>query len=153
MWLDILGRSFNGMYLILETLTLLDVMAVPGFGLLGADLTPLVNVEAQRFWFLALVCGVAAGSLRVFKAFSYGAPAPGAIEGSGVGSKGVEKATGSEKLAEEAAKEGGGLARRGADRKAAIAYDRGRHRKRRLGRARFCGASWRMYVICPSQVR
>ena len=92
-WLDILGRSFNGMYLLLETSTLLDVMGVPGFSLLGAELLPRVNVEAQRFWFLALVCGVAGGLVRLVKTFVY-AGVPDSGEGFGDGSgKAKEKAT------------------------------------------------------------
>ena len=89
-WLDILGRSFNGMYLLLETSTLLDVMAVPGFSLLGAELLPRVNIEAQRFWFLALVCGVAGSLVRLVKMFVY-AGVPESGEGFGDGSRAAAK--------------------------------------------------------------
>ena len=90
LWLDILGRSFNGMYLLLETSTLLDAMAVPNFSLLGAELLPRVNIEAQRFWFLALVCGVAGSLVRLVKTLVY-AGVPESGEGFGDGSKPKEK--------------------------------------------------------------
>ncbi len=85
-WLDILGRSFNGMYLLLETLGLPDALAVPGLSAWGPDLAPVVHVEAQRFWFLALVCGVGAGLVRLVKLFAY-APVPETGEGFGDGQK------------------------------------------------------------------
>ncbi len=69
-YLDILFRSFNGMYLLLETLGLLDALAVPGLEAWGTGGAARLHLEAQRFWFLALVCAIPAGILRLLGVFS-----------------------------------------------------------------------------------
>ncbi|KUI69271.1 hypothetical protein VM1G_05028 [Cytospora mali] len=74
-WLDISARAFNGMYLLLETATLVDAL---GFPLWGPYWSARLAVEGQRFWFLALACGVASGLTRIVKLFAY---APKKAEG------------------------------------------------------------------------
>ncbi|GAW26364.1 putative ex11b-like protein [Rosellinia necatrix] len=64
-WVDVLGRTFNGMYLLLEASTIADAQRVPGLALWGPAREPTVAVEGQRFWLLSLVCGVLAGCLRI----------------------------------------------------------------------------------------
>ncbi|KAI1109313.1 hypothetical protein F5Y14DRAFT_31579 [Nemania sp. NC0429] len=64
-WLDLLGRSFNGMYLLVETSTIVDYMQVDGLHVWGAEGKIVVNAEAQRFWLFTLVCGVLAGIVRI----------------------------------------------------------------------------------------
>lgn len=88
-WLDIFGRTFNGMYLLLETLTLVDALQLPGLPLWGAAWTRVLHVEGQRFWFLALACGVLSGLLKVVKLVAHG-PVPQTGEGYGVGGGGGE---------------------------------------------------------------
>ncbi|RWA11688.1 hypothetical protein EKO27_g3417 [Xylaria grammica] len=66
-WLDILGRMFNGMYLLTETSTIIDYMQIDGLQVWGADRYLAVNVEAQRFWFLTLLCGVLSGLLKIWR--------------------------------------------------------------------------------------
>ncbi|KAI0517974.1 peroxisomal biogenesis factor 11-domain-containing protein [Xylaria bambusicola] len=65
LWIDVFGRSFNGMYLLLEASTILDVQRIDGLAVWGPELEPLVAVEGQRFWLFSLVCGVLAGLLRI----------------------------------------------------------------------------------------
>lgn len=78
-WLDIFSRTFNGMYLLLEALTLLDALALPGgFSLFGRAWTALLHIEGQRFWFFALVCGIGSAMVKLFKLVVYG---PRAAEG------------------------------------------------------------------------
>ena len=72
-WLDVFGRTFNGMYLLLESSVLADVAGIEGLAVWGPDATPRVALEAQRFWLLALVCGVGAGLLRIVRVFAYAA--------------------------------------------------------------------------------
>lgn len=84
-WLDIFSRTFNGMYLVLETLTLLDALQLPGFSLWGAYWAPLLNVEGQRFWFFSLACGIASGVIKVAKLFAYGPAAFRQAAGAGGG--------------------------------------------------------------------
>ncbi|KAI1366433.1 peroxisomal biogenesis factor 11-domain-containing protein [Xylaria arbuscula] len=65
LWIDVFGRTFNGMYLLLEASALLDVQRIPGLSIWGPELEPLVAVEGQQFWLFSLVCGVVAGLMRL----------------------------------------------------------------------------------------
>ncbi|KAI0183568.1 AoPex11B [Xylaria flabelliformis] len=65
LWLDVFGRTFNGMYLLLEATTIVDVQGIPGFTIWGPELERTVAVEGQRFWLFSLVCGVLAGLVRI----------------------------------------------------------------------------------------
>lgn len=82
--LDILSRTFNGTYLLLETLTLPEALAIDGLPSLWGAHASRAALEAQRFWFLALACGVAASVLRLLKVAAY-APVPETGEGYGMG--------------------------------------------------------------------
>ncbi|KAJ9151416.1 hypothetical protein NKR23_g3105 [Pleurostoma richardsiae] len=84
-WLDILSRSFNGMYLLLETVTLPDALGIDGLRPWGALAGPLF-VESQRFWFLALACSALSGAVKLTKVFAH-APVPETGEGYGLGEK------------------------------------------------------------------
>lgn len=85
-WLDIFGRTFNGMYLLLETLCLVDALQVPGFSLWGGRWFPVLFAEGQRFWLFGLGCGVASGLVKIVKLLAY-APVPPTGEGYGTGEK------------------------------------------------------------------
>lgn len=85
-WLDIFGRTFNGMYLLLESLCLVDALQVPGFSLWGPQWASILFVEGQRFWLFALGCGVASGMIKFVKLLAY-APVPPTGEGYGTGEK------------------------------------------------------------------
>ncbi|KAK6223759.1 AoPex11B [Colletotrichum tabaci] len=83
-WLDILRFTLLGLYGGLESLTLPDLLGVPRLEFFGAERTAALNVEAQRFWLLALACGVLANLTRMLKAFAY-APVPQHGHGYGTG--------------------------------------------------------------------
>ncbi|KKY35171.1 putative AoPex11B [Diaporthe ampelina] len=85
-WLDIFGRTFNGMYLLLESLCLVDALQVPTFSLWGPEWFSILFVEGQRFWFFGLGCGVASGMVKIVKLLAY-APVPPTGEGYGTGEK------------------------------------------------------------------
>ncbi|KXH40873.1 AoPex11B [Colletotrichum simmondsii] len=90
-WLDIIKFTLLGLYGGLESLTLPDLLGVPQIAYFGAERTRALNVEAQRFWLLALAAGVFANLTRVLKAFAY-APVPQHGHGYGTGEKpGEEK--------------------------------------------------------------
>ncbi|RYP86143.1 hypothetical protein DL769_000821 [Monosporascus sp. CRB-8-3] len=74
-WLDIFGRTFNGMYLLLEASTIVDALEIDGLAVWAPETGRRVSVEAQRFWLFALVCGVLAGLAGIVKALAY-APVP-----------------------------------------------------------------------------
>lgn len=67
MALDIMARTFNGMYLLLETATLLDAMKIEGLRLLTPELEGLLKTESQRSWFLALVSGGTSCAVVLYK--------------------------------------------------------------------------------------
>ena len=70
-WMDIMNRTFNGMYLLLEASTIIDLLQVEGLQLLGKERVRMVNVEAQRFWLFALVCGVSSGLFKMMSLVAY----------------------------------------------------------------------------------
>ena len=70
-WLDVLARSFNGMYLLLEASVLADALGVEGLAPWGPVAAARVAREAQRFWLFALLCAVLSGALRIFAVFAY----------------------------------------------------------------------------------
>ncbi|KAK2074477.1 hypothetical protein P8C59_008682 [Phyllachora maydis] len=84
-WLDITGCSFSGMNLLLESLLLPNALVGDGLRVWGAETEATLNVEAQRFWFLALVCSIAAAAVRMVKIMAY-APVPETGEVFGDGS-------------------------------------------------------------------
>ncbi|KAI1826791.1 peroxisomal biogenesis factor 11 [Xylaria intraflava] len=69
-WLDVLSRTFNGMYLLLEASTTLDALGIDGLAPWGPALDRAVNVEAQRFWLFALAFGALGGLVRIFAVFA-----------------------------------------------------------------------------------
>src|SRR5207247_1122433 len=85
--LDVLARTFNGGYLLVEAATLGDAMAVDGFAPLGPATAAAVNAEAQRLWFLALACAVAAALERLVRGDG-GADADASRTGEGEGESG-----------------------------------------------------------------
>lgn len=89
-WLDIFSRTFNGMYLLLEALTLIDALSLPDLSLFGSHWFPILHVEAQRFWLFALVCGLCSGLLKLVKLVAYG-PVPQTGEGYGLGEGGWKR--------------------------------------------------------------
>jgi len=55
------------MYLLLETLTFPSALAIDNFQIMPwtTETDAFLNVEGQRFWFLALCCGVALAFVRL----------------------------------------------------------------------------------------
>lgn len=66
-WLGIFSHSFNGMYFVLEAVTLLDVLSIPGLSPWGPEYGTVLKIESQRSWLFALVSGALAGLLQVSK--------------------------------------------------------------------------------------
>ncbi|KAG8157525.1 hypothetical protein KVR01_012567 [Diaporthe batatas] len=87
-WLDMFGRTFNGMYLLLETLCLVDAMQVPGLSPWGPARASALHVEGQRFWVFALGFGVASGLVKIVKMLAYAPVPPPPVAGEGHGTKG-----------------------------------------------------------------
>lgn len=76
-YIDALGRTFNGMYLLLETSTLVDALRIDGLRIWTPEWESIITIEAQRFWLFALVCGVVSALLKILKVLAY-TPVPAA---------------------------------------------------------------------------
>jgi hypothetical protein len=66
-WMDFGSKAFTGMYLLLESLTFVDVAVdAPGLGMWASQeqVRGLV-LDGQRFWFLGLVCGIVCGVVKL----------------------------------------------------------------------------------------
>jgi hypothetical protein len=70
-WLDVFARTFNGMYLLLETSTMVDALQIEGLRIWTPEWDGIITVEAQRFWLFALVCGLFGGILKMVKVLAY----------------------------------------------------------------------------------
>jgi hypothetical protein len=71
LWLDISSRAFNGMYLVLETATMVDALQVEGLSVWSSETEQMLNVEAQRFWLFALLCAIFSGLVKILKVMAY----------------------------------------------------------------------------------
>lgn len=63
--LDGLGGTFNGLYLLLEAVTLVDALRIPGLAIWGIELEAALKIESQRCWLFSLVAGALACMLRL----------------------------------------------------------------------------------------
>lgn len=66
-WLDCLGLTLTGVYLLTESSTIIDYMQIDGLQVWGPERYLVINAEAQRFWFLALLCGVLSALLKIWR--------------------------------------------------------------------------------------
>ncbi|EPE06030.1 ex11b-like protein [Ophiostoma piceae UAMH 11346] len=66
-WIELFARMFGGMYLFLESLTVIDAMGVTGLAVWGPERARALNVEGQRYWFLSLGCSVLAAVVRMLR--------------------------------------------------------------------------------------
>ncbi|KAK8044588.1 hypothetical protein PG993_004612 [Apiospora rasikravindrae] len=70
-WFEVLSRTFNGMYLLLEASTMAEALQIEGLAVWSPEWASTLAVEAQRFWLFALVCSVFSGLLRMLKVMAY----------------------------------------------------------------------------------
>ncbi|KAF7542125.1 hypothetical protein G7054_g94 [Neopestalotiopsis clavispora] len=70
-YLDVFGRTFNGMYLLLESSTIVDALQIDGLRAWSPGWERTVAVEAQRFWLFSLVCSVLSGVLKALQVLAY----------------------------------------------------------------------------------
>jgi hypothetical protein len=63
--LDGLAGTFNGLYLLLEAVTLVDALRIPGLAIWGIELESALKIESQRCWLFALAAGALACMLRL----------------------------------------------------------------------------------------
>ena len=63
--MDGVAGTFNGLYLLLEAVTLVDALRIPGLAIWGIELESALKIESQRFWLFALAAGALACILRL----------------------------------------------------------------------------------------
>lgn len=68
-WVDVVGKSCLGMFGLLESVTLVDLIQVNGLEIMGLEKALALNVDAQVFWFLGLACSVVSTSLKLSAAY------------------------------------------------------------------------------------
>lgn len=64
-YLDVLANTFNGLYFLLEAITIVEALQIDGFAIWTPEYEKALKIESQRCWFLALVCGAIASGLRL----------------------------------------------------------------------------------------
>lgn len=70
-WLDVITASTLGMYGLLETATLVDVIRIDGLQVFGAERSIVLNLRAQMFWFAALYAAVLSSGIKLFRVLAY----------------------------------------------------------------------------------
>ncbi|KAL2202454.1 hypothetical protein CC79DRAFT_1151825 [Sarocladium strictum] len=74
-WLDVLNKSMLGIWGMLESVTLLDMFAIPGLEVFGPVKTGEYNRQAQICWFVALVASTLSGLVKISKTAERGSEA------------------------------------------------------------------------------
>lgn len=64
-YVEILFATFMAGFCLLETMTIPDLLGIPELQVWGVEMTGMLNLEAQRLWFLALACNVVCGYARL----------------------------------------------------------------------------------------
>ncbi|KAM0262291.1 hypothetical protein ACHAQJ_001760 [Trichoderma viride] len=89
-WLDVLGRTCLGIFGMLESVTLLDLLEVDQLEIFGAEQTANLNYQAQLFWLIALCTSLIRSSMRLLRCLDKQA-APNASPNHDPGEKDVRK--------------------------------------------------------------
>lgn len=92
-WLDAHSKTCLGLFGMLETVTLLDLLDVDHLVVFGRKEADKLNIDAQRFWFLGLYLSAMATSVRLVKILAL-SPVPAADD---FGTKEDEKLSTEEK--------------------------------------------------------
>lgn len=65
--LDVLGKTCMGVFGMLESVTLLDLLEIDQFVIFGAEQTASLNYQAQHFWLVALCISLFRSSTRLLR--------------------------------------------------------------------------------------
>lgn len=74
-WLDAHSKTCLGLFGMLETVTLLDLIDVDHLEIFGRPQANKLNIDAQRFWFLGLYLSAMATGVRLIKILAF-SPVP-----------------------------------------------------------------------------
>lgn len=100
-WLDVLTASTLGIFGILESATLPDVMGIDNVSIFGPEVAKNLNIQAQVFWFVALYASVVSCGIKLFRALAYRAVPSAEIDFDGDDDAEVEKKKDSEDKGEK----------------------------------------------------
>jgi hypothetical protein len=100
-WLDIVSKTTMGMFGMLESITIPDLLAVDHLEVFGAKRAAKLNLDAQQFWFVALYTSVLSTAIKLVRILAY-RPVPPTGGGYGTGEKAAEKSDAIEGSAEAA---------------------------------------------------
>ncbi|KAI0888356.1 peroxisomal biogenesis factor 11 [Annulohypoxylon maeteangense] len=98
-WIDVFGKTFNGLYLLLEASTLIDALQIPNLALFSTPQEKLISTEAQRFWLFSLVCGALYHALEIPLLIAYFPPPK--IDEPSKTQKDIDERLDSEKMSEK----------------------------------------------------
>lgn len=106
-WLDIVSGTCFGIFGMVETLTLLDLVPVDNLGIFGAEQAAWMDLEAQKFWFAGLYASAISTGFKLVRILAY-KPVPQAGDFGAVGNGDAgsgEKENNNEKSTAEEEKE------------------------------------------------
>lgn len=76
-WLDVVGKTCLGIFGMLESVTLLDLLKIDQLEIFGSEQTVILNYQAQLFWFIALCLSLTRSSLKLLRILGHqDAPKP-----------------------------------------------------------------------------
>lgn len=97
-WLDAHAKTCLGMFGMLESITLFDLLAVDHLEIFGAERAASMNVEAQRFWLVALYLSAMSSGVKLVRLFSQ-RPVPPTGDGFGLGPEPEKEGAGEKDVA------------------------------------------------------
>ncbi|KHN99031.1 uncharacterized protein MAM_02729 [Metarhizium album ARSEF 1941] len=68
-WLFILADSFFGLFGLMESVTLLDLLQVRGLSVFGLDEAVRIDGQSKSVWLAALVCSALCTGVKIFKTY------------------------------------------------------------------------------------
>lgn len=75
-WLDIYSKTLLGIFGMIESVTLLDLLQLDQFMVFGPERTASLNVEAQKIWFVALYLSAMSCGIKLVRMLAYRAVPP-----------------------------------------------------------------------------
>ncbi|KAH6887583.1 peroxisomal biogenesis factor 11 [Thelonectria olida] len=66
-WLDVVSKTCLGMFGMIETLTLVDLIGIPGLEVFGPARSSEIDAQSQYFWFFGLATSVTISLIKLSK--------------------------------------------------------------------------------------
>lgn len=85
-WLDIYASTFLGLFGMIESVTLLDLLELDHLTIFGPERTLSLNMEAQKIWFAGLALSAMSSGIKMVRLMAY-RPVPPTGSGFGTGAE------------------------------------------------------------------